>query len=146
MKKLITKKKLIVAVVLALIGVGFVVFKDHNTNTPTETASINYVHAQKPEEAEGLATIEPCVKWVSTNPAPKDTVCVLDSFKGFETNSDVLVWSYNLKDWDKPIGYGDANTKTVLIAGSKEFGSYYPIYVKCPWGCSFGLIEVSENK
>jgi hypothetical protein len=166
MKKLFNLKNLIILVTLVILagGVGYflsvnnklgdfshlkqvyaqVVKQEKHQSTITNFSNkfVKGAKTNAPAEINQTTVVEPCIKWVSTNPAPAESICVLDSFKGFETNSDVLVWSYNLNDWEKPTGHGDINTKTVLIAGSEQFGNFYPLYVKCPWGCSFGLIEV----
>lgn len=154
MKKIFKLKNLIfIFAILTFSGLGYFMYTTYEhlfTKAPTSNLRnagllTESVVAKIPSEVTETKKVEPCTKWVSTNPAPAGTICILDSFKGFETNSDVLVWSYNLKDWDKPVGHGDINTKTVLIAGSKEYQNYYPLYVKCPWGCSFSLIEVKTD-
>ena len=76
--------------------------------------------------------LELCSKYIGSTPAPAETICLMDGFKGYETTSDILVWSYNFSKWDEPKGYGDTTINILIVPGSEDFNNYYPIVVKCP--------------
>lgn len=85
---------------------------------------------------------KPCTEWVGTGTSiPNEEICFYDGIKDIQTYADVQVWSYSDNKWVEPVGTGNPEVKTVLRPNNTELGYYYPIVIKCPWGCTLGYTE-----
>ncbi len=139
-----------IVVTLFLVGVGYVAYDYFNLNNKlklevsalTEKASKLEASARSVVTTRGPENTKPCREWIGTNiPLAENDVCFYDGDRDVLTNSDILVWSYSENKYIEPVGTGDAAIPTIIRPNDTELGAYYPVIVKCPWGCTLGYTE-----
>jgi hypothetical protein len=139
-----------IVITLFLVGVGFVAYDYFNLNhsLSSQISELKSNTSKLESNAKAVVTTKapedtkPCQDWIGTNiPLDEKDVCFYDGDRDVQTNSDILVWSYSEKKWIEPVGTGDPKVATIIRPNDTELGIYYPVIIKCPWGCTLGYTE-----
>lgn len=90
---------------------------------------------------DGVENAVPCGDYIGSVTIPENTTCIYDGVRDLQTYSDIQVWSYSEKNWVEPYGVGDPKIKTIIKPNDTVLGAYYPIVIRCPWGCTLGYVD-----